>query len=249
MASRIITSEHRVDGQTIQVAKGDMERIKFTVDSALLRELGERLVGKAYIALAELVKNSYDADATKVVIRFRPDSIEVIDNGHGMDFDEFQGFWMRVGSQHKQEQKYRYSRGFGRAVTGSKGVGRLAVQFLANNIRMNTVSDMDTNNELEVIIDWNEAVQAGDLTEAEAYYHKVKPITVFPEDKKHGTAIILSGLNQTWYTDTITDLAKEIWPLQPPFRTTRGGIPLEEAFNVELEAPNPKAVGSRPETH
>ena len=242
MASRIITSEHRVDGQTIQVAKGDMERIKFTVDSALLRELGERLVGKAYIALAELVKNSYDADATKVVIRFRPDSIEVIDNGHGMDFDEFQGFWMRVGSQHKQEQKYRYSRGFGRAVTGSKGVGRLAVQFLANNIRMNTVSDMDTNNELEVIIDWNEAVQAGDLTEAEAYYHKVKPITVFPEDKKHGTAIILSGLNQTWYTDTITDLAKEIWPLQPPFRTTRGGIPLEEAFNVELEAPNPKAV-------
>lgn len=45
-------------------------RANFTVDAALLRELGERLVGKPHIALAELVKNSYDADATEVVIRF-----------------------------------------------------------------------------------------------------------------------------------------------------------------------------------
>ncbi|MEI6128403.1 MAG: hypothetical protein WCQ99_17805, partial [Pseudomonadota bacterium] len=36
----------------------------FSVDSMLLRELGERLVGRPHIALAELVKNSYDADAT-----------------------------------------------------------------------------------------------------------------------------------------------------------------------------------------
>lgn len=243
MASRTISTEHRLNGQTIPVPKGDMKRIKFTVDSALLRELGERLVGKAYIALAELVKNSYDADATKVVIRFHPDSIEVIDNGHGMDFEEFRDFWMRVGSQHKQEQKYRYSRGLGRAVTGSKGVGRLAVQFLANNIRMNTVSDRDTKNELEVIVDWNEAVQAGDLTEAEASYHRIEPTTEFPEGKRHGTAIYLMGLNQTWTTEAIVDLAKEIWPLQPPFHA----IPViakdqPEAFTVELQSPDQEAV-------
>jgi signal transduction histidine kinase len=222
--------------------KNDMETVKFTVDSALLRELGERLVGKAYIALAELVKNSYDADATKVIIRFGVDTIEVIDNGCGMNFDEFQHFWMRVGSQHKQEKEFRYSRGFNRAVTGSKGIGRLAVQFLASNIKMNTVSDKENNNELEVLVDWNAAVQAGDLTEAEANYHDIGQITKFPEGKKHGTAIRLSGLNQIWNTGAITDLAKEIWPLQPPFRTTKGGTPPEETFNVELEAPDPRAV-------
>ena len=50
-----------------------MPKIKFTVDAALLAELGERLVGKPYIALAELVKNSYDADAASVTIEFNPD--------------------------------------------------------------------------------------------------------------------------------------------------------------------------------
>jgi len=45
-----------------------MPTLNFTVDSALLKELGERLVGKPHIALAELVKNGYDADATEVII-------------------------------------------------------------------------------------------------------------------------------------------------------------------------------------
>ena len=71
-----------------------MPTLPFTIDAELLRELGERLVGKPHIALAELVKNSYDADATEVTIKFAPnkDSIEIRDNGHGMTFDEFKKF-------------------------------------------------------------------------------------------------------------------------------------------------------------
>src|SRR6185503_7388371 len=99
-------------------------KINFSVDSRLLRELGERLVGKPHIALAELIKNSYDADATAVHLEVFPDRIAVTDNGHGMTLGEFKRFWMRVGSPHKQKE--RLSRGFGRRVTGSKGVGRLA---------------------------------------------------------------------------------------------------------------------------
>ena len=64
----------------------DRKKISFSVDSELLRELGERLVGRQYIALAELVKNSFDADATKVEIHIQDDCIEVADNGHGMTF-------------------------------------------------------------------------------------------------------------------------------------------------------------------
>ena len=48
-----------------------MQQVYFTVDSELLRELGERLVGRQYIALAELVKNSFDADASRVEIRIK----------------------------------------------------------------------------------------------------------------------------------------------------------------------------------
>jgi signal transduction histidine kinase len=217
------------------------KRIKFTVDSALLRELGERLVGKPFIALAELVKNSYDADATKVIIRFGPDIIEIIDNGQGMDFSEFKAFWMRVGSQHKQAQKF--SRRFARPITGSKGVGRLAVQFLARTITMRTVSDKDLDSELEVFVDWKEAVETGELTEATAQYRGMPRTSSFPEGKNHGTAIILSGLNQSWSNKEIVDLAKEIWPLRPPFQTRPELIgDVAQGFDVDLQSPDEETV-------
>ena len=110
------------DANTDGEARSDaLSTINFSVASALLRELGERLVGKPHIALAELVKNSYDADARDVTIRFDGDRIDVVDNGHGMNFEDFKNFWMRIGSPHKQAQ--RFSRTLLRPMTGSKGVG------------------------------------------------------------------------------------------------------------------------------
>ena len=104
-----------------------MPTLTFTVDSALLRELGECLIGRHHVALAELVKNSYDADANAVLINFDPedDTIEVIDDGHGMTYEEFKKFWMRIGTPHKSANPL--SRKLGRPLTGSKGVGRLSV--------------------------------------------------------------------------------------------------------------------------
>lgn len=46
------------------------QELKFTVDSALLRELGEKFVETVHLALSELVKNSYDADATEIEVIF-----------------------------------------------------------------------------------------------------------------------------------------------------------------------------------
>ena len=143
-----------------------MPSLNFTVDSALLRELGERLVGKPHIALAELVKNSYDADATKVIIRLLPDRIEILDNGHGMAKPEFRNFWMRIGTTHKITE--RVSRNFKRPLTGSKGVGRLAVQFLASELEIRTVSENTEDTEFLGNVDWEKASQAGELTKAKA---------------------------------------------------------------------------------
>jgi len=94
-------------------------QIPFDVDAALLRELGERLVGRADIAVAELVKNAYDADASLVRIQIDKDCIVVEDDGHGMSEGEFRSFWMRIGSPHKAAQ--RISRSLRRPLTGFKG--------------------------------------------------------------------------------------------------------------------------------
>jgi signal transduction histidine kinase len=212
-----------------------MQTINFTVDSRLLEELGERLVGKPHIALAELVKNSYDADATQVVVTFRQDRIEITDNGHGMDFDSFQDFWMRIGTTHKQ--KDRVSRKLKRPLTGSKGVGRLAVQFLARNLELRTVSDQRPGRELVAGVDWAKAVRAGDLTQATADYETAAVNTAYPGGSRHGTQVILTGLNQEWDEKALENLAKEIWPLQPPFRSNPElASDRQRAFDVKLES-------------
>lgn len=205
-----------------------MPLLKFTVDAALLEELGERLVGRPYIALAELVKNGYDADATEVTISLDPKNgaIEVYDNGHGMDLHEFKDFWMRIGSTHKQLQ--RISRHFGRLMAGSKGVGRLSVQYLAYELNLRTTSEKNLNSQLVAHVNWKQAVSAGDLTEATVEYE----IKSRKEPFGQGTLITLRGLKEPWNKDLVEGLAKEIWWLQPPFR---GNQALE--FRIEFVSP------------
>ena len=207
----------------------------FSVDSMLLRELGERLVGRPHIALAELVKNSYDADATQVLIRFTPDRIEIIDDGHGMTFTEFQRFWMRVGSSHKERQ--RTSRNLSRPMTGSKGVGRLSVQFLARRLTLRTVSEDNLGHELAVAVNWDEAVKAGELTQAEAKYEEQSAQSRFAGGSPYGTALILTELNQEWTPEDFKSLASEIWWLQPPFKqSSRTKLNDKNYFSIRLES-------------
>ena len=208
-----------------------MGELTFTVDAHLLRELGERLVGKPHIALAELVKNSYDADASEVVISLGPDRIEVSDNGHGMDLTEFKNYWMRIGSQHKTRQ--RLSLRLKRPMTGSKGVGRLAVQFLARQLELRTASVHKSASLLRGYVDWRQAVQAGDLTNAKVAYRETNDRESFAGDGSSGTTILLTELNQEWLPDSVRDLAREIWWLQPPFRPNpRVKEDRQKGFNI-----------------
>jgi signal transduction histidine kinase len=216
---------------------------KFTVDSALLRELGERLVGKPHVALAELIKNSYDADASKVTVTFDDDVIAVSDNGHGMSYDDFKKFWMRIGTPHKQRQLV--SQGLKRPLTGSKGVGRLAAQFLSSKIEFDTVRTGNTGSQLSVRVDWDRAVSKGTLTEATASYIESVREVDFPDSKKHGMTIRLSGLKQIWDETAVVELAKEIWMLQPPFgvhSVSKDGD--SSSFQVEIFSSDPSLVDS-----
>jgi signal transduction histidine kinase len=212
----------------------------FTVDSALLRELGERLVGRAPIGLAELIKNSYDADATKVVITFGEDSIEVLDNGLGMTPDEFNNFWMRIGTTHRSAQQV--SSHFKRPLTGSKGVGRLAVQFLGSILELQTASKSKTTREFDARVNWNTAVDAGELTKARVTW-KVRPRrTAFPEHARHGTRILIRGLKQLWEKDQFQELAREVWTLRPPFRASEADA--GAAFDIELATSDPEQIAA-----
>lgn len=203
------------------------------MDSALLRELGERLIGRPEIALAELVKNSYDADALVCRLEVHLDRIIVEDNGSGMTLEEFRRFWMRVGTTHKSKEAK--SRKFRRPLTGSKGVGRLAVQFLAHRINIRTRAEREAQL-LQAKVDWDEAIAAGDLTQAEAAFRQVDDDHSFPDDSRSGTRIELTGPKQVWNDpEKVEVLAKQLWMLQPPFAHERGS----RAFRIEFASSVP----------
>lgn len=216
---------------------------RFTVDAELLRELGERLVGKPYIALAELIKNAYDADATEVEIRFGPDEIVVSDNGHGMSEADFEARWMRVGTTRKRMQSTSPS--LNRRLTGSKGVGRLAAQLLARHTQITSRALVDpsepSKSALEpgivATIDWDAAVDSGELTAVQVEVSAAPDDTTFAGESAHGTRVLMTRLSQTWGPSQLSDLAREIWALQPPFVANSSS-----AFVIRVEAPDERAV-------
>src|SRR5258708_5951431 len=106
----------------------------------LLRTLGQELISSEVVAVIELVKNAYDADATRVLIRFVPPlepkkgSIEVIDDGHGMDLSTVTTVWMEPATASKRERSR--SEKFKRRYLGNKGIGRFASARLAEELEV-----------------------------------------------------------------------------------------------------------------
>lgn len=205
----------------------------FTVDAALLRELGERLVGKPHIALAELVKNAYDADATEVTIRFKDGTISIIDNGDGMSPLEFKNYWLRVGTTHKQDSNKTVRN---RQVTGSKGVGRLSVQFLGDNVEIISRSKQ-YDEQFTATVDWTGARQSGDLVQAGANVTKARELSLIDGKYESGTVVKISSLKKVWYVSDLQELAKELWFLKPPedLLDIKNASDIPDVFNVTLD--------------
>lgn len=217
--------------------------INFTVDARLLRELGERLVGRPHIALGELIKNSYDADATRVTLRFEGDSIEISDNGHGMSEADFIARWMRIGTT--QKARDQRSPGLKRPLTGSKGVGRLAAQLLAAELEIvstalhtpSAITDPDPGPleaGISASIRWSDAIEQEDLTSVTVDFDAAPARQRYAGNSAHGTLIRLTGLLAEWGAEQFRNLAQEIWVLQPPFEDAGS-----RRFEISLSTPFP----------
>ncbi|MBK7854856.1 MAG: ATP-binding protein [Bacteroidetes bacterium] len=120
--------------------------MKFKPRARLLLQLGDQLIKNESIALVELVKNSYDADANHVDVYMEnvddPHNGVIIieDDGFGMDATTVEDVWMEPGSDFKTEKfiKREVSPKFERLPIGEKGIGRFGVHKLGNQIEMTT---------------------------------------------------------------------------------------------------------------
>lgn len=181
----------------------------FSSDIQLLSELGERLIATAEIALAELIKNAYDADATRCHIWLSEDqdTLTVKDDGHGMTEDEFLTFWMTIATPNRAREQE--SRRFGRQVTGSKGVGRFAVRQLGRELELVSVAydeKADAYRRLVAEFDWEQLAPGSDLQKMEVPYR----IEAGVEEDDEGTTLSISKLQEEWDDEKLEGVAAEV---------------------------------------
>ena len=101
----------------------------FRISSALKNIIGKDLITNEFVAVFELVKNSFDAHASKVEITFNLDdpvkSIVIKDDGKGMDKRDLEEKWLFVAYSAKKDgsEDYRDSIASNRIHAGAKGIG------------------------------------------------------------------------------------------------------------------------------
>lgn len=196
--------------------------VKFKPRARLLLQLGDQLIKNESIALVELVKNSYDADANFVNIYMEnidtPEKgiIIIEDDGYGMSPQIVENVWLEPGSNFKtikiknQEASPKYNR----LPIGEKGIGRFGVHKLGNIIEMTTKSKDEK--EVFVRIDW---------TDFENYkYLEEVPIKIIVRESpqlfkngKTGTNILISKLRKEWNRGMAREIKRSITALASPF--------------------------------
>ena len=204
---------------------------KFKPRARLLLQLGDQLIKNESIALLELAKNAYDADASVVSIIMRqPDSlddcyIEIEDDGFGMNADIVENVWLEPGSSFKQEQyeERKATPNFHRLPIGEKGIGRFGAHKLGNVIEMTT--KRADNKEVYVKIDWRQFLK-------EKYLEDV-PIKIIERDVplyftngRAGTRIVIKGFRKLWERSMARDVQRAITSLTSPFNSVDSFTPL-----------------------
>lgn len=170
----------------------------FGIDSRLLFQLGEKLVTNRAVALGELVKNSYDADATNVIVQMKNvkklgGTIIVKDNGSGMSSSTFQKTWMRIATMDKKENPL--SKRYRRAKAGEKGIGRFACRRLSKKLILSSVAEIDgIKEELNATFIWPSFKPGSDVDKIPVKY-SVKSVDY---ETPTGTSLILEDTNESW---------------------------------------------------
>lgn len=111
------------------------------ISPEILELLGPSLYTNIYYVLAELIANSYDADAENVWLDLSGDSIIIEDDGHGMTYQETVNKYLEVAKSTRNTEAESKSRKFQRPKMGRKGIGKLAALAISSEVRVMTKSN------------------------------------------------------------------------------------------------------------
>lgn len=216
--------------------------LKFKVSSGIKDIVGKDLITDDFIAVFELVKNSYDAHAKDVLIKFLKDKIIIADNGKGMTLNEIKTKWLFLaysakkdntedkGNAKSADNTYRDKIQSRIHYAGSKGIGRFSADRLGKKLKLITRSIR--SNEIEQIqIDWRKFNdQNKEFGTVNIDHDTLKNNSVsFPGNKNHGLILEIENVSR-WPRKKIIDLKHSLEKLINPFSENND-------FNIEIECP------------
>lgn len=214
--------------------------LEFRISSGLKDIIGKDLITDDFIAVFELVKNSFDAQAKNVTITFEEDKIIISDNGKGMSLQDLKKKWLFVAysakkdgseDEEKEDHKktYRDKIQAKRHYAGAKGIGRFSCDRLGRFLTLRTQSKKTLLLE-QIKLDWLEFEKD---QEEDFQNIKVEHNTLdsennhFPNNSLNGTSIEIAGLSSSWNREKLKQLKHSLEKLINPFSETN-------EFNIEI---------------
>ena len=126
-------------------------QFNFNISLSVLNHLGRNLYRNVITVIGEAISNSWDADATNVWIQIDRDNktMCILDDGIGMNPDDFQNKFLKIGYSKRKNGNYKTRSG--RVYIGRKGIGKLALLSCAKRIHI--ASKVDDGELIGGIID------------------------------------------------------------------------------------------------
>ncbi|MBC7276214.1 TIGR02391 family protein [Nocardioides sp.] len=190
--------------------------LKLSFDPRTIEHLGFKMYSRLPNAVAELVANSYDADAVHVdvvVDTSGKQSVRVTDDGHGMSPQDLADKYLRIGRNRRTEDN-GYSESGKRRVAGRKGLGKLALFGIGSKITIRT-KRAGTPAWKVVTLKWEDLRRAagGDYMPGQTSEPAADPA-------EHGTVITVEELKRKTQVD-VSELASSLAQL---FNYVDGGF-------------------------
>ena len=201
------------------------EFFNWNYDVNVFKLLGSQLISDKFTAIIELVKNSYDANATEVKIDFFKNKITIKDNGLGMSKEDISSKWMKVGTNNKRNTTHS-PEPFNRVFLGEKGIGRFAIEKIADLITLETKQE-DINIIHKLVIDWSVYKNAADEKNSQLFtsmlnkYEQTKALELNTNLNMtdRGTILTFENLKEEWTSLDIRRLKRELAKFVSPIRT------------------------------
>lgn len=224
----------------------------------LMNIIGDQLITDKKVAVIEVLKNCYDADAENVQVRFfnmnnygksyltekEQPYIEIEDDGDGMTLDIIQNVWLRPATPSKLDKKKlkQNKTKKGRIIQGEKGIGRFAIHKLGEKIEVYTKAA--SHDEIKLEMDFTEFnPEKADLFNQPPTEYKLLEevhnswfVNNPPEEleKEKGTLIRIYNLRENWKENEFEELYKAIQRLIPPTdeNAKKLGVNFKQDFSI-----------------